>query len=264
MPWFCSPLRLVVNARPTLRSAHTVEPHVSEHLLTEYVTQLATELVATANQVVVTVDHAYQSGVIELDNHTVLFNLAGELIKPRESNYARVVDLLAVANHLYDQSNLDQSTWDLAKINPNETVVLGHGQGGMVAQMMVGSNIFSAGGSLDGLVAMPAPYTEKNVLWHNRTLQSKPKPKPTPEPTPKPNPSKPSPTVPSPQPPQPREDTIVERLKKMALGLRKTMMNSLSGLMCRIVSGFLILDLRHMSVLTSVPAWYLWNRCAKT
>lgn len=222
--------------------------------------QLASELVATSNQVVVTVDHAYQSGAIELDNHTVLFNLAGELIKPRESNYARVVDLLAIAHHLYDPSNLLQPQWKRARIIPNETIVLGHGQGGMVAQMMVGSNIFSAGGSLDGLIRMPAPYSEKNVLWHNRTLPSNSKPKPKPDPK-HPNPS---PTIPAPQPPLPQEDTIVDRLKRMALGLRKTMMDSLSGLMCRIVSDCLLPDLKHASMLTPVPARYLWNCCAQT
>lgn len=197
--------------------------HVSAQLLTDSGIQLATELVASSNQVVVTVDHAYQSGAIELDNKKVIFNLAGVLIKPREANYARVVDLLAIAHHLFNQTNLDQPTWNSAKISPNSTFVLGHGQGGLVAKLMVGSNIFPGGGSLDGLVGMPAPYTERNVLGTNGTL-------------PKPPHTGPKPPYTGPKPPSAPDQTIVDRLKKMAQGLRDTMLNTLSGLMCRAVS----------------------------
>lgn len=186
---------------------------------------------AANNEIVVTVDHSYQSGAVELDNHTVIFNLAGRFIKPREANYARVVDLLAVAHHFYNQSNLEQTTLADILIDPNSTFVLGHGQGGLVAQMLVGSNIFPGGGILDSLMPMPAPFTEKNVLYHNRTSPSKSK-KPTPTLPHGPEPTSP----PKPLLPPHGDENVLDRLKRMARGLRKTMLDTLSGLMCRIVS----------------------------
>lgn len=194
-------------------------------------TQLASDI-ASYHHVVVTVDHAFQSSAIESENGDVLFNLAGELIKPREANSGRVIDLMAVALHFNDSSNLSPVLWSPGtEIDLANTFVFGHGQGGLVARMMVASNLLSAGGTLDHLVRMPAPYNERNVFYqprHNGTSTIKPQPTPN---------------------PGTGDDTgdrlgdiagqlgdsLGERLKNMARGLRKTMMDSLSTLICRVV-----------------------------
>ncbi|CAN8105110.1 unnamed protein product [Discula destructiva] len=178
-------------------------------------TQLAVEMLASNNQIVVTVDHSYQSGAVELDNHEILYNLVGLLIKTLEAEYDRVADLLAVARHFYNKANLFETPAGTSiMIDLNNTFVLGHGQGGMVAQMLVGSNVFSGGGSLDGLIPMPAPYTEKNVLFHNRTSSSKSasKAKQSPEPR-----------------LQPTSDHMLECLKNAVRRLRETMMGSFNA-----------------------------------
>lgn len=128
--------------------------------------KLATEMVASTQQIVVTVDHSYQSGAVELKDHKVLYNLAGPLIKAREADFARAFDLMAVANYFYNLSGTGSaSAWASFKIVSNNTRIFGHGQGGLVAKALVDEHIFADGGSLDGLVRMPAPYVEMNVLF---------------------------------------------------------------------------------------------------
>lgn len=175
-------------------------------------------MVASENQIVVILDHFHQSGAIDFGNGSVVYNLAGELIKAREANYARVVDLMATAHHFYNNSNFDQETWNCVSINPNETYAFGHGQGGLVAQMMVGNRIFSGGGSLNGLVKMPAPYTEVNVFYRNHTGPSKPKPGPR------------------------QNGIILDKLKRIALALKRIVLKQFNGIICRVVSHLKVMN----------------------
>lgn len=195
-------------------------------------TQLASDM-ASHHHVVVTVDHAFQSGAIESQNGNVLFNLAGELLQPREANTGRVVDLMAVALHFNDSSNLQDTFWaPRTEIDPLNTFVFGHGQGGLIARMMVASNLLSAGGTLDNIIRMPAPYNERNMLYkprHKKTQATKPQPT-----------SKPGAGDDAGDPlgniAGELGDSLGERLKNMARGLMKMMMDSFSSLICRVVS----------------------------
>ncbi|KAJ4387710.1 hypothetical protein N0V93_008309 [Gnomoniopsis smithogilvyi] len=201
-------------------------------------TQLASDI-ASHHHVVVTVDHAFQSGVIELENGKFLFNLAGELVKPREANKGRVVDLMAVALHFNESSNFDPLLWTSdTQIDLLNTYVYGHGQGGLVARMLVASNLLPGGGTLDNLIRMPAPYNESNIMYKPRHKDGRAtKPGPQPQPTSQPMP------VPS------DGDNIGDRLgdiadevgsslgerfKNMGRALKKTLMDSLSSLICRV------------------------------
>lgn len=202
-------------------------------------TQLASDI-ASQHHVVVTVDHMFQSGAIEVASGD-LFNLAGELVKPREANYGRVIDLMAVALHFNESSNLDTLLWTAGtEIDLGNTYVFGHGQGGLVARMMVASNLLSGGGTLDNLIRMPAPYNESNIMYkprHKGSRATNPGPQPQPALQPKPMPG-----VGDDDgdrlgaAPGGLGDSLRERLKNMARGLTKTLMDSLSSLLCRIVS----------------------------
>lgn len=202
-------------------------------------TQLASDI-ASHHHVVVTVDHSFQSGAVETDNGNFLFNLAGDLVKPREANNGRLVDLMAVALHFNESSNLDPLLWGPGtEINPLNTYVFGHGQGGQVARMMVANNLLSGGGTLDTLIRMPAPYNESNVMYKSRRKNgglTKPSPQPQPTSQPKPLPGS-------------GNDSgdrlgdhagelkagLFDRIKNMGRALRKTMMDALSNLICRVV-----------------------------
>lgn len=194
-------------------------------------TQLASDI-ASYHHIVVTVDHSFQSGVIELQNGSVFWNLAGDLLKAREANAGRVVDLMAIALHFNDSSNMDPLIWTPGTdIDLRNTFVFGHGQGGLVARMMVTSTLLSGGGTLDHLIRMPAPYNECNVLYkprHNKTLTTEPSPKPLPI---------------SGHSSGDRLADIagelgenLETFKNMARRLSKTMMDLISTIICRVVS----------------------------
>ncbi|KAJ4406333.1 hypothetical protein N0V82_010134 [Gnomoniopsis sp. IMI 355080] len=191
-------------------------------------TQLASDI-ASHHHVVVTVDHIFQSGAIEMDNGNLLFNLAGDLVKPREANNGRVVDLMAVALHFNESSNLDPLLWGPGtEIDLLNTYVFGHGQGGQAARLMIANNFLSGGGTLDSLIRLPAPYNESNIMYKPRHK------KPTSQPKPLPGAGEESGDRLGDNAGE-LENGWLDRIKNMARGLGKTMMDSLSTLMCRVL-----------------------------
>lgn len=190
-------------------------------------TQLASDI-ASYHHLVVTVDHAFQSGAIELEGGSMLFNLAGDLLKPHAANLGRVVDLTAVSLHFNDSTKLDPLfSTPGTEIDVDNSFVFGHGQGGLVAKMMVADNLLSSGGTLDDLIQMPAPYNESNVLYKPRQKPSTTRPQPQPTSEPKAGAGNDA---------DDPSDGLCERLKNMARGLKKTILDSLSSLLCRVVS----------------------------
>lgn len=193
-------------------------------------TQLASDI-ASYHHLVVTVDHAFQSGAVETESGSVLFNLAGDLLNPRAANLGRVVDLTAVSLHFNDSANLGPLlSTPGTEIDLSNSFVFGHGQGGIVAKMMAADNLLSSGGTLDGLIQMPAPYNESNVLYrprhkHSQTPSLQPQPQPTSEPK-----------ADAGDDAKHSNDGLCGRLKNMAQGLKKMIFNSLSSLVCRVVS----------------------------
>lgn len=191
-------------------------------------TQLASDI-ASYHHLVVTVDHAFQSGAVETESGRVLFNLAGGLLNPRAANLGRVVDLTAVSLHFNDSANLDPLlSTPGTEIDLSNAFVFGHGQGGLVAKMMVADNLLSSGGTLDDLIQMPAPYNESNVLYKPRHKPSQ-TPKLQPQPTSEPNAG-------AGDDADHLNDGLCERLKNLAQGLKKTILDSLTSLVCRVVS----------------------------
>lgn len=190
-------------------------------------TQLASDI-ASYHHLVVTVDHAFQAGVIETESGSVLFNLAGDLLKPRAANLGRVVDLTAISLHFNDSTKMDPLfSTPGNEIDLANSFVFGHGQGGLVAKMMVADNLISSGGTLDDLIQMPAPYNQSNVLYQPRPKPSTTQPQPQPTTEPKAGAGKDA---------EDPSDGLCERLKNMARGLKKTILDSLSSLVCRVVS----------------------------
>lgn len=186
-------------------------------------TEIATEL-ASNGMVVVTVDHSLLSGVVEVDDNIILSNLGLEMILSREAVNTYIFDIAAVQKQLTNKTHMMNWNGMLGtEIDPNSTCVLGHGTGGLAAQTMVANNMVPCGGRLHRRL-IPAPYTDEDVFHQAGFSQAA------------------NPVVDEYE--LGRELTNVtgalsqvlgERLRNMANGLRKTMMDSLSSLICRVV-----------------------------
>lgn len=186
-------------------------------------TEIATEL-ASNGVVVVTVDHSLLSGVVDVGDDIILYNLGLEMILSREAVNTYIFDMAAVERQLTNKTHsLNWNGMLGVEIDPNNTCVLGHGTGGVAALTMVANNMVSCGGRLHHRL-MPAPYTDEDVFYQPDSSRTA------------------SPVDAEHE--LNREltdvagalnDAIGERLKNMVKGLRKTMMDSLSSLICRVM-----------------------------
>lgn len=127
-------------------------------------TQVATEI-ASHGRIVLTFDHSFLSGAVEVNENIVAFNLAHEIIHAAEAINTYILDMTAVKDHLTERNGTFTSWSEMleVKIDFNRTCVLGHGSGGLAALVMKAKNIVTCGNKLSDW--MPAPYTANDVFF---------------------------------------------------------------------------------------------------
>lgn len=182
-------------------------------------THVATD-VASHGYVVLTIDHPLLSGVVEVGEKHMVFNVAREIIQLREAIFTYIFDMAAVFTHIVGVTGRLSSFSEIlgVKLNLNDTCVYGHGLGARVAEAMVAHGIVTCGGPLRG--GMPAPYTEKDVYPIANTTPTRKHVG--------------NHTV-SDDLQDDAAGNLSDGLKNMAMGMGRTALDALSSMVCRIL-----------------------------
>lgn len=150
------------------------------------------------------------------------------MIAKREAVNTYIADMMVVLQQLSTTGSVLEELFrsNDAQIDLEAICAYGLGTGATAARLMFGNNMISCGGALEGLRWIPAPYTEDDIFYKpyvNQTNESE----------------------------EDEEDDgledklkdegievsgdMLDRLKRMAAGLRKTLMDSLSTMLCRVI-----------------------------
>ncbi|ROV95524.1 hypothetical protein VSDG_05358 [Cytospora chrysosperma] len=125
-------------------------------------TQAASEL-AFLGYIVVTVDHLYISGFVELSDGTIQAVMLDDPMVASEAGNVQVDDIHILGKALTRKAELDRlPIWtEHAAIEPY-FCVFGHGLGGRVADLLASYNV-TCGGHLEGLLALPFPLDKGDI-----------------------------------------------------------------------------------------------------
>lgn len=125
-------------------------------------TQAASEL-AFLGYIVVTVDHLYISGFVELSDGTIQAVMLDDPLVASEAGNVQFDDIHILGEALTRKAELDRlPIWtEHAAIEPY-FCVFGHGLGGKVADFLASYNV-TCGGHLEGLLTLPFPLDKGDI-----------------------------------------------------------------------------------------------------